>query len=211
MRQALSKLPLLAIKTLPASAPAYGPALKVYGRIRSAGSVGEPIVFLGDSLTSGAGLPFETAYPALVSEALGNRRYVNLGVGGETSGEIRRRFLRMAGYHGRPIVVWAGRNNYADGEAVIEDIAAILAAAADPRFLVLAVPAGAYRGEQPGEAGWAQIKALNAALAARFGSRFIDPNGKIGGGQRLDQIHLNRVGHRLVADTVTDAISRAGW
>ena len=43
MRQALSKLPLLAIKTLPASGPAYGPALKVYGRIRAAGSVGEPI------------------------------------------------------------------------------------------------------------------------------------------------------------------------
>lgn len=211
MRQTLSKLPLFAIKTLPASAPAYRPALWAFGKIRSGGLYGEPIVFLGDSLTSGAGLPLEAAYPAIVSAALGNRRFVNLGIGGETSGEIRRRFLRMAGYHGRPIVVWAGRNNYADGEAVIEDIAAILAAAADPRFLVLAVPPGAYPGEQPGEAGWAQIKALNAALATRFGSRFIDPNGRIDGGQRLDQIHLNRVGHKLVADAVTEAISRAGW
>lgn len=211
MRQALSKIPLLAIKTLPASTPAYGPALQAFGRIRSAGRTGEPIVFLGDSLTFGARLPFEAAYPALVSAALGNRRFVNLGVGGESSTKIRRRFLSMPRYHGRPIVLWAGRNNYADGETVVEDVRAILAAAADERFLVLAIPPADLPKEQPGQAGRERIDALNAALAARFGDRFVDPNHGIGPGQRIDHIHMNRDGHRMVADAVATAIRRAGW
>ncbi|MCX5514247.1 hypothetical protein C3941_24040 [Kaistia algarum] len=210
MRQALSKLPLLAMKKLPAT-PAYGPALWAFGRIRSGGSMGEPIVFLGDSLTSGAGLPFPAAYPALVSERLGHRRFVNLGVGGETSRDIRQRFLRMPEFFGHPIVIWAGRNNYSDGWSVAWDIEAVLEAAETQRYLVLAVPAGDYPSEQPGEPARQDLAELNAVLEFRFGRHFLNPNSDIGRSDRLDAIHLNRDGHRKIAARVADAIRAAGW
>ena len=210
MRQALSKLPLLAMKKLPTT-PAYGPALWAFGRIRSGGSVGEPIIFLGDSLTSGAGLPFPAAYPALVSERLGHRRFVNLGVGGETSGDIRQRFLHMPEYFGHPTVIWAGRNNYGEPLQVLWDIQAMLEAAGTQRYLVLAVPAGDYPSEKPGAAGLQNILGLNALLEARLGERFVNPNGDIGAGDRLDSIHLNRQGHAKIADRVVAAIQAAGW
>ena len=121
MRKGLSRVPLLAMRAMPHDI-VYRPAARLFSQIQSGGSVGEPIVFLGDSLTSGAGVPFAAAYPALLSEALGGRRFVNLGVGGEVSGQIVRRYRATPSLHKHPVVIWAGRNNYVTVDRVMLDL-----------------------------------------------------------------------------------------
>lgn len=73
------------------SVPVAAPATASAGRASAA----RRIVFLGDSLTAGLGLPIDQAYPSLIGQRLEQRRtgwtVVNAGVSGDTSaGGVRR-------------------------------------------------------------------------------------------------------------------------
>jgi acyl-CoA thioesterase-1 len=74
----------------PAAAPAAQTAARPVAAAPAAPAAEEPlVVFLGDSLTAGLGLPAEQAYPALVERTLDREgapvRVLNAGVSGDTT------------------------------------------------------------------------------------------------------------------------------
>ena len=76
------------------------------------------------------------------------------------------------------VVIWAGRNNYANGTQVQEDIAAMVAAARQTTscYVVLSVPNGDYPSEWKGTPNYNTIIALNNALAGTYsaGNHYLD-------------------------------------
>lgn len=138
------------------------------------------------------------------------------------------RFVPQAAVAGRPAValIWAGRNDAAAPDTVRATIAAMAARAAGGRYLVGAVPAGA-----DDDAGvLAGLAALNAALAAAHGDRFVDLVAALQAGHdgspddladiaagltprslRSDAVHLNAAGNALARTVWHDAVLAMGW
>jgi hypothetical protein len=130
-------------------------------------------------------------------------------------------------------VIWAGRNNYFYPSEVIADIAKMVAALPDGKFVVLSILNGDFNnGETNGLANWTTITGLNASLKAAYPNNYIDirsilvakgapgsqyanasdyANDLVPTGLRGDQLHLNDAGNGIVAATVADFITKAGW
>ncbi|HEV3076660.1 MAG TPA: arylesterase [Thermoanaerobaculia bacterium] len=82
------------------------------------------VVFLGDSLTAGLGLPADQAYPALLArELLGDGfavRVINAGVSGDTSAGGLRRLRWLLAQHPAVVVVGLGGNDAMRGQPPAE-------------------------------------------------------------------------------------------
>src|SRR5258707_1003873 len=74
-----------------------------------------PVVFLGDSLTAGLGLPADQAYPALLARGLSGDgfaiRVINAGVSGDTTAGGLRRLRWLLAQHPAVVVVGLGGND----------------------------------------------------------------------------------------------------
>ncbi|OWL98977.1 hypothetical protein CBQ26_00525 [Deinococcus indicus] len=115
-------------------------------------------------------------------------------------------------------IIWAGRNNYAQTDTVVQDVRAIVATLKTPRYIVLSVLNG--RGEVRGTNAHAAIQRTNVALASAFGERFVDVRAALVGtaaddtvpeALRFDGIHLNDAGQLLAAQTVVGALKRLNY
>jgi lysophospholipase L1-like esterase len=193
----------------------------------------------GDSLTAGTGAsPITNAYPAVLSLQSGYT-VSNGGVGGETSTQIKARMLAATNTHVNPTIIWAGRNNYTDTNAVLSDIASMVSALAlkgnTNRFLVLSILNGDYVPyDARGGVGYQYITNINAILGQTYGSNYVDvrsylvsqynpaiPADVINYAQdippsslRSDNIHLNNAGYAAVANyilTNSQLYLRGGW
>lgn len=193
------------------------------------------LVGRGDSLTAGTGATSaDTKWMTLLARAYWNTRDTtwNSGVGGETSTQIKDRFVgSTGGFRDATTIIWAGRNNYWQLSTVTADIAAMVAYLTTDRFLVLSVLNGDYASEYKNGSGWTQIMTLNAALQATYGSHFLDirtpmvaaynpsiPQDVIDFGNdippsslRYDQIHHNDAGHAFDFSIIGPAILSRGW
>jgi acyl-CoA thioesterase I len=82
------------------------------------------VVFLGDSLTAGLGLPADQAYPALLARELsadGFRvRVINAGVSGDTTAGGLRRLRWLLAQHPAVVVVGLGGNDALRGQPPAE-------------------------------------------------------------------------------------------
>ena len=82
------------------------------------------VVFLGDSLTAGLGLPADQAYPALLARALPGDgfavRVINAGVSGDTSAGGLRRLRWLLAQHPAVVVVGLGGNDAMRGQPPAE-------------------------------------------------------------------------------------------
>jgi acyl-CoA thioesterase-1 len=82
------------------------------------------VVFLGDSLTAGLGLPADLAYPALLARALSADglavRVINAGVSGDTTAGGLRRLRWLLAQHPAVVVVGLGGNDALRGQPVGE-------------------------------------------------------------------------------------------
>jgi lysophospholipase L1-like esterase len=193
------------------------------------------LVFPGDSLTAGTGASSTaTQYPSVVASSYSRARsFINEGVGGETSTQIKDRVVafNLARLSSTQII-WAGRNNYTSPTTVKADIAAMIAAFGHTRYLVLSIINGDYASEYAGEADYLTLTGLNSDLAALYGARFVDVRtplvalGAPGGfaanptdyardippsGVRLDNVHLLDAGHAVVAAAVYAKLLANGW
>lgn len=180
----------------------------------------------GDSLTAGSGLPESESYPANFSKITGYQ-YVNGGVGGETSTQIKDRMVAATATYTYPTIIWVGRNNYNSPATVKADIATMVATLGHDRYLVLGIINGDYATEYVGQSGYNTIVALNSDLAAIYGSRFVDirtylvslydtllpqdvidhANDVPPSSLRFDQLHLNNAGYSAVADKLLENVS----
>jgi len=108
--------------TAPAAAPAAPPPVTTAPSPLPAAA--PAVVFLGDSLTAGLGLPADQAYPALLARELpadGFRvRVVNAGVSGDTTAGGLRRLRWLLAQHPAVVVVGLGGNDALRGQPPAE-------------------------------------------------------------------------------------------
>ncbi len=180
----------------------------------------------GDSLTQGAG---GKPYPTVLQSACADRKVFNGGVGGEKSGQIKDRFMAGSDKWGDITVIWAGRNNYENPNAVISDIISMVEKLKTRRFVIL----GVLNGEREIKGGGGQlvITKINKDLAKLFPNNFIDirsilvaaydrnaekdvadnQNDVPPASLRSDGLHLNTAGYQRVADEVLKFLKDKKW
>lgn len=193
----------------------------------AAGTV-QNIACWGDSLTQGAG---GTPYPAVLQKAVqaAGLKVYNGGIGGQTSVQIRERFLAAPDKFNDIVVIWAGRNNYSDPDRVLHDVAQMVDAVKTDRFLVLSVLN--MNTEVKGSGAHAVILEINKALAQRYQEHFYDIRAELVGmyrqgdaadvkdhdndvppsSLRSDGIHLNAAGYQFVAQKIHDLLLARQW
>jgi hypothetical protein len=98
--------------------------------------------FYGDSLTYGTGGTQTATYPGGVPymehlQALTGWNFINLGNPGESSIQIRTRFIADSANKNLPYVLWAGTNNLGSIAQVRADIATMVAARPHTRYLII--------------------------------------------------------------------------
>lgn len=180
----------------------------------------------GDSLTAGTG---GTPYPTTMALISAFSSCNNSGVGGETSTEIKDRFLADSATDRRTVIIWVGRNNIDDVATIISDIDTMVNKLRHSRFLVLSVlnsdsePSGSARHDKALE--------IRDRLSKRYPLNFYDireyliqdglddagitptaqdlidiSNDIVPTSLRSDGIHLNTDGYNLVAEKVKENI-----
>ena len=174
------------------------------------------VVFLGDSLTAGLGLPEEEAFPALVEEELRSRgtplRVVNAGVSGDTSAGGLRRLDWLLRQQPDLLVVELGVNDALRGQPVEEierNLREIVerarAAGAGVLLLGLQIPpsygaeyAESYAAIYPRIADDLDVPLVPFLLEGVAGNPDLNlPDG----------IHPTAEGHEIMAGTVTERLA----
>lgn len=130
------------------------------------------IVDWGDSLTQGAGSTGGLSYPTNLAN-LTNFTTINKGIGGETSTQIKDRFLLDTLNHDKSVIIWAGRNNYLSPITVKADIATMIAALGHDRYLVMGIINGDYPLEYKDATNYNVIIQLNADLKELYGEKYV--------------------------------------
>jgi acyl-CoA thioesterase-1 len=171
------------------------------------------VLFLGDSLSAGYGLPAEDAFPALVQERIEAAglayRVVNAGASGDTSAGGLRRIEWLLRQPIAVLVLELGANDMLRGQdtsTLRENLRAIIektrAAHPDARVVLAGMRAPANLGRDY----VARFEAIFPALARETGAALIpflldgvaaDPELN-----QPDGIHPTAAGHRVVAETV---------
>jgi acyl-CoA thioesterase I len=169
------------------------------------------IVFLGDSLTAGLGLPGEQSFPSLIGRRLAERGYdyeiVNAGVSGDTSaGGVRRLDWSLEG-DVRVLVLALGANDGLRGlptDELKKNLAAVIERARARGITV--VLAGMEAPPNFGAAYTREFRGVYAELAREHQVRFVPflLQGVAGlpALNQPDGIHPNARGAAIVADLV---------
>ncbi len=112
-------------------------------------------------------------YPAQFA-VLRNAPVANFGESGDTSTQILNRFVANAQF-ANPVLIWSGRNNYANASQVESDIATMVAdLTGSPPYRVLSIINDNSSNEISGGAGYNEIIALNSALSSTYGANYVD-------------------------------------
>lgn len=150
-----------------------------------------------------------------------------MGVGGETSTQIRTRMVADLSKSGTYTIIWAGRNNFTSPTTVKADIAAMVASLTTTKYVVLSVLNGDFASEYSGAADYTTLTTLNNDLATIYAGHYVDvraglvagfnagiPQDVIDHGRdippsslRSDTLHLNTAGYTLVANLVNTYIN----
>jgi len=126
-----------------------------------------PIYGWGDSMTDGFGsVNYPTQLTSILSYAVTNK-----GVGGETSTQIKNRFLAEPANFPKSVIIWAGRNNYTSPTTVKADIATIISNLGHTRYLVVGIVNAST--EPKNSTAWTDINALNADLKVLYGKKYV--------------------------------------
>ena len=169
------------------------------------------IVFLGDSITAGLGLPSDQSYPSIIGKRLqaGGQEYaiVNAGVSGDTSAAGLRRLHWSLEGDVRLLIVALGGNDGLRGLPPTElkkNLAAILERARTRGIPVIL--AGMEAPPNNGPEYTAAFRGVYPELAAEYNVRFIPflLQGVAGDAalNQPDGIHPNPRGAEIVADLV---------
>ncbi len=196
---------------VPAAAPAAAESPAAATAPAPAVPAARKVVFLGDSLTAGLGLPIEQAYPSLIEARLRARdrgwAVVNAGVSGDTSaGGLRRLEWSMDG--GAAIVVVALGGNDGLRGLPVDDLSRNLDAIVGQAKAAGAdvVVAGMEAPPNTGPDYTRRFRAVYGEVAARHGATLLPflldgVAGELALNQ-ADGIHPNQEGARRVADHV---------
>lgn len=175
------------------------------------------VVFLGDSLTAGYGLPAELAFPALVADELRDRRrpvrFVNAGVSGDTTTGALERLDWVLKQRPDVLVVALGVNDAFRGQPVgrVEaNLRAIVrrAKSSGARVLILGMRLPTNYGPDYADAFGALYERVADDEEVDLMPFLLDG---VGGHPELnldDGIHPNEAGQRIVAANVLPFLLR---
>lgn len=185
----------------------------------------DPIAW-GDSLTGGGG--GAPGFPKFATDAYGPARtFINKGIGGNTSTQIKDRLLAASAEDkARLTVLWMGHNDAQFPDTVKANIQASVAALGHTRFLLLTILVGGTPGDSaPGGELNERCKVINDWILASYPQNSYDINaflltqgdgsaqdnadtaaGIIPASLRSDVIHLSVRGSTLVAEQVTERL-----
>ena len=206
-----------------ASAPGCGGSSEpsaAAGSVRPAPAPADParprIVFLGDSLTAGLGLPPDESYPSLIQARLDQAgqafEVVNAGVSGDTSaGGLRRLQWSLEG-EVAVLIVALGGNDALRGLPPAElkkNLAAIIEGAKPQVRAILLV--GMEAPPNNGPEYTAAFRQVYRDLAREHDVRLVpfllDKVGGVAALNQADGIHPNARGAQIVADTIWSALT----
>lgn len=173
------------------------------------------ITFWGDSFTEGSGSTGNGNYPTQLSIMTGFNSD-NQGIAGETSTQIKTRFMASPEKWGNATVFWVGYNNNSDPTTVKADIAEMVSKLGHDRYLVLEILRSTTDGDT-------FIPPLNSDLASIYKDRFVRlqdylislyntaysqdvidyANNDTPWSERYDWLHLNNEGYYNVAKKIS--------
>lgn len=132
---------------------------------------GNQVAAWGDSMTNGL---TATPYPTVLQSLLGTYVF-NGGIAGETSGQIKTRFVADSGKWPWPTIIWAGRNNMGDIPGIRADIASMVASLGHNNYVIVSVfnTQNETNAGGPGS-GYDSVITLNNFLLTDYGDHFID-------------------------------------
>lgn len=168
----------------------------------------------GDSLTFGSGSTGQGSYPSNLAMMTG-LNVDNQGVPGETSTQIKARFMAHPEKWKNGTIFWVGYNNNTDTTTVKNDIAEMVAKLGHDRYLVV----GLIKSTTDGDT---YINPLNTYLKNTYKTRFIEAqnyivslynssypqdaidhaNGDTPWSKRSDWLHLNNDGYYYMAKKI---------
>jgi acyl-CoA thioesterase-1 len=175
------------------------------------------VVFLGDSLSAGYGLPAEQAFPALVERRMKERgmpvRIVNAGVSGDTTSGGLDRLDWLLGQKPDVLVVELGANDAFRGqpvERIESNLRAIVVRAqhAGVRVLIVGIKVPTNYGPEYAEAFDAVYPRVAKETHAALMPFLLDG---VGGHPDLnldDGIHPNVQGQKIVAENLLPYLER---
>jgi len=208
-------------------APAPGAAIEAPKPASAPISAGPPdIAMWGDSMTQAYGQRMSLQFPS-------GRQLFNGGVIGESSSQIKSRFLADTTHRNWINVIWSGHNDYLKQGSLanIQEMIAALIQAGNSRFVVLTNCPWA-NSQYLGGPERAVFELLNTAIRAAFPNNVVDVAAELlagGNGSAEDNqdaasglvprslrwpgdtIHLNDQGQDLVASRVRQFIVSRGW
>jgi acyl-CoA thioesterase-1 len=169
------------------------------------------VVFLGDSLTAGLGLPQSQAFPSVLSERLREKGYevevVNAGISGDTAAGGRRRLNWALEGNVRVLVVALGANDGLRGNPVKgmkENLQAIIrdAKARGITVLLLGMEAPPNFGPEYTKEFREAFRGLADDEDVAFVPFFLEGVAGVPELNQPDGLHPNANGARRIADTV---------
>lgn len=208
--------------TEPAAAPA--PATPAAPDPASTAAPADPavdaaplVVFLGDSLTAGFGLPEDDAFPAVLERAFAAAdrpiRVVNAGVSGDTTTGGLRRLDWLLRQGPDVVVIGLGANDGLRGldlAATEANLRAIVAgvreAGAEPLLLGMRIPTN-YGPDyaEPFAAIYGRVAAEESAALVPL---VLEGVGGVDAMNLADGIHPNAAGHRRMAETIRPVLEQ---
>jgi len=153
------------------------------------------------------------------------------GVGGETSTQIKTRFIADTAQSKHAHIIWAGNNNVTDAATVKADIAEMVALIGHDKFIIVGVILGDYPDRYIGGVNRPAIDQLITDLGNTYPDNFINmhsilhagydsgipqdvidhDNGVTPSSLRTDDVHLNEAGQVFVSDAIKAFIDANGW
>ena len=183
----------------------------------------------GDSMTAGSGVGVTVGYPIRLRELVA-RSIDNKGAGGETSTQIKDRFVADTTNKDQwTNIFWMGTNDAYPADwptTILNNIATCVSGLKGAkRYLVLGVTKAESGSPTP-----AALTALDASLLSIYGDKFVDVRaylqskndgsandladiaaGLVPRSLRSDTIHLNDKGYQHVADLLAATLKAKGW
>ncbi|HWT81731.1 MAG TPA: GDSL-type esterase/lipase family protein [Candidatus Methylomirabilis sp.] len=172
-----------------------------FGRVANLKAPGEVVVFFGDSITQGYGVRPEDSFPSLVAKELGVA-FVNAGNAGDTTAAGLARIERDVSIHQpRLTVVEFGGNDFLHRlprDETLNNLDAMVKTLVSRGMMVVVLEVNVALVGDPYVEGY-------RAVARRHGAVLIEDvmQGILGNPDlKVDGIHPNALGHRLIADRV---------
>jgi hypothetical protein len=158
---------------------------------------------------------YQPGLPGAYESKTGRASY-NFGIAGNTSTQVKDRFLAMPETHDFSTVLWLAENNFSSKATVLADVATIVAALGHTRFLIISC--FNTSGEVSGSGNHTAVLDLNTDLEALYPDNYVELRDYFvslgtgpeiasdipAGAYRLDNLHLTQEGYNLAAQYIYD-------